>query len=155
MGFSRQQYWSELLCPSPGHLPDSGIKPRCPALQAASLPSELPGKPNSRLAMWLLLLLSHFSRVRLCATTEMAAHQAPPTAYIWIFFFFSEPSLTVSTFGLDCLSHNSGPRVRIAQGISLVVQCLRLGASNAGGLVSIPGEETRSHIPQLRVHMLQ
>ena len=27
----------------------------------------------------LLLLLSHFSRVRLCATPEMAAHQAPPS----------------------------------------------------------------------------
>ena len=29
--------------------------------------------------MWLLLLLSRFSRVRLCATPEMAAHQAPPS----------------------------------------------------------------------------
>ena len=31
------------------------------------------------LGMLLLLLLSHFSRVRLCATPEMAAHQAPPS----------------------------------------------------------------------------
>ena len=30
-------------------------------------------------ALLLLLLLSHFSRVRLCATPEMAAHQAPPS----------------------------------------------------------------------------
>jgi len=29
--------------------------------------------------MLLLLLLSRFSRVRLCATPEMAAHQAPPS----------------------------------------------------------------------------
>ena len=29
--------------------------------------------------LWLLLLLSHFSRVRLCATPQMAAHQAPPS----------------------------------------------------------------------------
>ena len=29
--------------------------------------------------MLLLLLLSHFSRVRLCATSETAAHQAPPS----------------------------------------------------------------------------
>ena len=28
---------------------------------------------------WLLLLLSHFSRVRLCATPQTAAHQAPPS----------------------------------------------------------------------------
>ena len=32
MGFSRQVYWSELLFPSPGDLPDPGIEPRSPAL---------------------------------------------------------------------------------------------------------------------------
>ena len=32
MGFSRQEYWSELPFPSPGDLPDPGIKPRSPAL---------------------------------------------------------------------------------------------------------------------------
>ena len=45
MGFSRQEYWSGLLCSPPGDLPDSGIEPRPPALQADSLPSEPPGKP--------------------------------------------------------------------------------------------------------------
>ena len=38
MGFSRQEYWSRLLCPPPGDLPDPGIEPESPALQAASLP---------------------------------------------------------------------------------------------------------------------
>ena len=42
--FSRQEYWSGLPFPSPGHLPDKGIKPRSPALQADSLLSEPPGK---------------------------------------------------------------------------------------------------------------
>ena len=42
MGFSRQEYWSGL--PSPGDLPDPGIEPGSPTLQADSLPSELPGK---------------------------------------------------------------------------------------------------------------
>ena len=32
MGFSRQEYWSGLPLPSPGHLPDPGIEPRSPAL---------------------------------------------------------------------------------------------------------------------------
>ena len=32
MGFSRQEYWSGLPCPSPGDLPDPGIEPRSPAL---------------------------------------------------------------------------------------------------------------------------
>ena len=40
MGFSRQEYWSGLPLPSPGDLPDPGIKPGSPALQADSLPSE-------------------------------------------------------------------------------------------------------------------
>ena len=45
MGFSRQEYWSGLPFSSPGDLPNSGIEPRSPALQANSLPSEPPGKP--------------------------------------------------------------------------------------------------------------
>ena len=45
MGFSRQEYWSGLPFPSPEDLPDPGIEPRSPALQADSLPSELPGNP--------------------------------------------------------------------------------------------------------------
>ena len=43
MGFSRQEYWSGLPFPSPGDLPDPGITPRSPALQADALPSEPPG----------------------------------------------------------------------------------------------------------------
>ena len=46
MEFSRQQYWSGLPFPSPGDLPDQGIEPGSPALQADALPSELPGKPT-------------------------------------------------------------------------------------------------------------
>ena len=44
MGFSRQEYWSGLPFPSPGDLPNPGIKPRSPTLQADSLLSEPPGK---------------------------------------------------------------------------------------------------------------
>ena len=46
MGFSRQEYWSGLPFPSPGHLPDPGLEPRSPALQADVLTSEPPGKPS-------------------------------------------------------------------------------------------------------------
>ena len=45
MEFSRQEYWSGLPFPSPGDLPDPGIKPVSPSLQADTLPSEPPGKP--------------------------------------------------------------------------------------------------------------
>ena len=43
--FSRQEYSSGLPFPSPGDLPDPGIKPRSPKLQADALTSEPPGKP--------------------------------------------------------------------------------------------------------------
>ena len=42
MGFSRQEYWSELPFPSPGDLPDPGIEPWSPAFQADTLTSEPP-----------------------------------------------------------------------------------------------------------------
>ena len=45
MGFFRQEYWSGLPFPSPGDLPDPGIEPRSPALQADSLLPETPRKP--------------------------------------------------------------------------------------------------------------
>ena len=44
MGFSRQGYWSGLPFPSPGDLPNLGIKPGSPAWQVDSLPSEPPRK---------------------------------------------------------------------------------------------------------------
>ena len=47
MGFSRQEYWSGLPFPSPGDLPDPGIKPGSPALQTDALRSEPPGKPSN------------------------------------------------------------------------------------------------------------
>ena len=48
MAFFRQEYWSGLPFPSPKELPNPGIKPRSPALQADSLPSEPPGKLKKR-----------------------------------------------------------------------------------------------------------
>ena len=44
-GFSRQEYWSGLPCLPPGDLPNPGIEPRYPTLQADSLLTEPPGKP--------------------------------------------------------------------------------------------------------------
>ena len=44
VGFSRQEYWSGLPFPSPGNLPDPGIKPRSPSLETDYLPYKPPGK---------------------------------------------------------------------------------------------------------------
>ena len=53
-GFSRQDYWSGLPCLPPRDLPNPGIKPRSPTLQADSLPAELPGKPHVSLSSTLI-----------------------------------------------------------------------------------------------------
>ena len=57
MGFSRKEYWSALSLPSPGDLPDPGVKPESPALRADALPSEPSGKPFFFLINTLLVSL--------------------------------------------------------------------------------------------------
>ena len=55
MEFSRQEYWSGLPCPTPGDLPDPGIKPMSlssPALVGGFFTTVLPGKPLSPLGNW-------------------------------------------------------------------------------------------------------
>ena len=47
MEFSRPEYWSGWPIPSPVDLPNPGIEPGSPALQADSLPAEPPGKPRN------------------------------------------------------------------------------------------------------------
>ena len=49
MEFSRQEYWSGLPCPPPEDLPHAGFKPGFPTLQADSLSSEPPRKPDEML----------------------------------------------------------------------------------------------------------
>ena len=62
MGFPRQEYWSGLPFPSPGDLPDPGIKSMSPALAGRFFTTEPPGKPHS--INWLsgnkLGKISHF-----------------------------------------------------------------------------------------------
>ena len=57
MEFSRQEYWSRLPFPSPGDLPDPGIEPGSPTLQADALPSEPPGKHSEGPKLSKLVLL--------------------------------------------------------------------------------------------------
>ena len=64
MEFSKQEYWSGLLFPSPGDLPDPGIEPRSLTLQEGTLPSEPPGNLlmisiTSLLIEKVVILLNH------------------------------------------------------------------------------------------------
>ena len=74
MGFPRQEYWSRLPFPSPGELPNPGIKLVSPALQADSLLSEPPGKP-----LIFTSEVKSLSPVRLFVTPWTVAYQAPPS----------------------------------------------------------------------------
>ena len=60
--FSRQEDWSGLTFPSLGYLPNPGIEPRSPALQAEPLPPEPPGKPLT-LVTSLQVLSSKYSHI--------------------------------------------------------------------------------------------
>ena len=87
MGFSRQEYWSGLPFPSSGDLLDPGFKPASPALAGRFFTTDHQGSHVQRLSYGSPkaplpltdLLLSHFSHVWLCATPQMATHQAPPS----------------------------------------------------------------------------
>ena len=66
MKFSRQEYWSGSPFPSPGDLPDPGIRPGSFTLQADSLLSKPPGKPMIYIiykqspSMWVAFSFSFF-----------------------------------------------------------------------------------------------
>ena len=61
VGFSRQEYWSGLPFLSPKDLPEPGIEPRSPALEADALLSEPPGKPlgEFKTLLWVLWFFAH------------------------------------------------------------------------------------------------
>ena len=81
MGFSRQEYWTGLPFPSPGGLPDPRIKPKSPALQADTLPSEPPGKPF----LGEIIKIQHFNYswfIFLCLDNCKESHRRPCLTYL-------------------------------------------------------------------------
>ena len=103
MGFSRQEYWSELPCPPPGDLPDPGTNLHLLRLlywQVGSLPLMAPGKPKMVHLLWEIVwqLLKKLKRVTIWPRNSTHWHI-----------------------------------LKRIQGTSLAVQWLRLHASNARG----------------------
>ena len=82
MEFSRQEYWSGLTFPSPGDLPNPGIEPGSPALQADSLATELLGKPV------LTGKAFNFSKLSTRLTLHLSCH-----FFICLRFSFSSPGV--------------------------------------------------------------
>ena len=70
MVFSRQEYWSGLPFPSPRDLPNPGIKPQSPALQADALPAEPPGI-QWMLAIWSLVPLPFLNPAWLSRSSQL------------------------------------------------------------------------------------
>ena len=84
MGFSRQEYWSRLPFPSPGNLPDPGIEPRSPALEADALSSKPVIAYFINFKKTALIFKSHqirsdqsLSLVQFSATPWIVARQTP------------------------------------------------------------------------------
>ena len=94
MEFSRQEYWSGLPFPSPGDLPNPGIEPGSPALQADALPSEPPGKPLVMKPNILAFLLSLGSRTPGIWLLRLACGHSQyqqPVLLILFLHFLKEP----------------------------------------------------------------
>ena len=77
MGFFRQEYWSGLPFPSPGDLPDPGIEPRSPTLEADALTSEPPGKP-----LWWVLAKKHEQRAHYFWTDAVKLLCGSPVSHL-------------------------------------------------------------------------
>ena len=83
MGFPRQEHWSEYSFSSPGALPDPGIEPRSPALQADSLlsaTSEAPSPICKYICMYVCVACLPAKLLQLCLTVYNpidCSHQAP------------------------------------------------------------------------------
>ena len=97
MEFSRQEYMSGLPFPSPGDLPDPGIKPRSPALQADTLLSEPPGKlqiicliPSKRITYFSFFLFDltrwvrHLRKLKLCSMYTVS--HLSPSSHLQVLF---------------------------------------------------------------------
>ena len=94
--FSRPEYWSGLPCPSPEDLPNPGIEPRSPALQADALPAEPQEKPQNTEMASLSLLQRIFpiqgSNPGLPQCRQILyqmSHKGSPRILEWVAFPFS------------------------------------------------------------------
>ena len=144
MEFSRPEYWSGQPFPSPGDLPDPGIELGSPALQADSLPTEPPGKPDllSRTPQICVHLLgevkgtTRLGEARACGVPWSQGGDSLPSRALWC-----------------CSSLPRHPRLRPGLGPGSPHSSLALAATalwedrSCEGHASRPGQQ---HAVQLR-----
>ena len=107
MEFSRPEYWSRQLFPSPGDLPNPGVKPGSPTLQADSLLAEPSGKPQ-----WLLSELDSLQR-NSCPALPLHPSTSNSTQYpaSWQFTLpgsLEQAHIAKSLMGNESLMENEG-----------------------------------------------
>ena len=109
-GILQQDYWSGLPFPSPGNLPDPGIEPRSPTLQAGALTSEPRGKPlespNCCDNPKYIATIHTQACARMHTHTHTHTHTHPltfpPTPVLFFsFYFFLAPSFSASPIALE------------------------------------------------------
>ena len=83
MEFSRPEYWSGYSFPSPRDLPDPGIKPRSPGLQADSLLPEPPGKPVYHQHAYQITQLLLASLIIRLVKNPPAMQETPVQSLVW------------------------------------------------------------------------
>ena len=86
MGFSRQEYWSGLPFPSLGDLPNPGIEPGSPTLEADTLTSEPPEKPYIHTYIYIKLFTHEILGKSMTASVTQFVvnylkNMATPSAY--------------------------------------------------------------------------
>ena len=107
MDFSRQEYWSWWSFPSPRHFPHSGIKPGSPALQADSLPSAPPGKPNPmRRITWIKFQVQNQERRDLKKKKNCMNQRV----FCLFVCFISRKCVLRNRLNLDMMIYNTQPQ---------------------------------------------
>ena len=117
MDFSRPEYWSGSLFPSPGDLPNPGIEPRSPALQIDSLPAEPSGKSKNTGVDSLSFLQQIFPTqewnrglLHCRQILYQLSHKGSPRILEWVAYpFSSRSSQPRNRTGVSCIAGNSLP----------------------------------------------
>ena len=135
MGFSRQEYWSALLCPLPGDLPNSGIKL---ALQVYSLPTELPEKPKLGCTEHLKMLYSLVKNMQIFTSLVFFIFYRLIFIYVFIFGCVGSSVLhrLLSSWGEKELISCCGAQASHSGGFSC---CGAQGLGHVGSVVAVPG----------------
>ena len=97
MEFSREEYWSGLPFPSPGDLPNLGIKPGSPALQVDTLPSEPPGIPD-----YLTCLLRNLYAGQEATELDMEQQTGSKSGKEYVKTIYCHPAYLTTRQGTSC-----------------------------------------------------